>query len=109
MRSSVCSVWPERVDRRQIFVAEALGSDEVTAMAAAILGVLARFLWQGARGWQGRPSQHDGGAGGGTGWWRYASAPTTVSFHGREEEDNREERKSGQGERKRRSGKAWHR
>jgi hypothetical protein len=63
MRSPVCSVWPERVGRRQIFAAEALGSGEVTAMAAVILGVLARFLWLGARGQRGGPSQHDDGAG----------------------------------------------
>jgi hypothetical protein len=95
MRSPVCSFWPERVGQRQIFAMEALGSGEVTAMAAAILGVLARFLWLGARGRQGGPSKHVGGAGRGTGWWRYASAPTTMSFHEREEEDEGEERKSG--------------
>jgi hypothetical protein len=106
MRSPVCSVWPERVGRWRIFAVEALGSSEVTAMVAAILGVLARFLWLGARGRRGGPSHHVGGAGGGTGWRRYASAPTIVSFHERGEEDDGEERKSGQGERKRRRG--WH-
>jgi hypothetical protein len=67
MTSPVCSVWPERVGRQRIFAAEVLWSGEVTAMAAAILGVLARFLWLGARGRRGGPSQHVGGAGGGTG------------------------------------------
>jgi hypothetical protein len=64
-------------------------------MAMAILGILAQFLWLGARGRRGGPSQHVGGAGGGTGWRCYALGSDYCEFsrkRGRGRRGRKEER-----------------
>jgi hypothetical protein len=104
----VVSVWPEDGRRRQIWRWRTSVSGEETATPAAIGGERLRFFQLGGRGRRGTPSQHVGGARGGTEWQRYASGSDYCEFHVMELETNGRRRRAAREGRKQ-GGGAWRR